>query len=301
MIQGDLKNGNGTIERLGDGTHIVRAYGNPYLLDQPGVYCENTDAEETERIYAKRFVNKQIFFQSELEEARNQLLSWNDTHAIRIGMTGYSKITSENLENWGIKRHAYERACEDILGRSIHALQEEYPGIKISIPDDASNMGVDLAITNVARFLDISHLGHSFPRFMMYVVDDNDAVIVCESQAAYSNCFIDNLDLLISVGGRLQALTHDIDSATEKGQLIVFSDLMPLLTETKANPPTRNATGQVQDATGAFFPSVIFFVLHGQRPNLYKSTFIPWVTGIVVEEVRNLISPEIAYGGWKQL
>jgi hypothetical protein len=290
---------HGGVERLHEGTHIVRMLGKSYLLEQPGVFCENPDAQETERIYAKRFERKRIYLPDEAELARGEVLSFGEQDTINIGMTGYSSIKHEDCAAWGIQPGAYERACEEILANMVLALRNEFPGLKIGVCDGASDMGVDRAVINASRALDIPHLGHSCPGFMMYVQDDDDPVLVSATQEDYSNAFIDSLNFLCSVGGREHALMHDIVACIIKNKKVLVFDLIRSISTNRSGPPARDEKGKVQDATAAFLETIKMFQPIGQTLNPYED-LRNWVREAVVRETRKLVTPLTAFSSWKQ-
>lgn len=257
-----MPNPNGTIVRDGS-NHVVRVQGDhAYLLEIPGVVCENPDASEDSRIYSKTFRRKRIYLADKVDQARKEILGGNG--AFIIGMTGYSSIKPEQCLDWGLEVGAYEEACADILTTVIRGLQSEYQGIRVKLVHGASNMGIDASVMRVARNLNLDHLGHNCPKWMFYVEDNDEPVYVAANQESYSREFIISLMLLLSAGGRMQALEHDIAAAIRHDKRLVLLNVVQAIA--KRPPLGRNANGDIGDATTAFQDSVI--QLEGIGPRL---------------------------------
>ena len=283
----------GMIHRKSDGV-VVRMVGQAHLLEQAGVVCENPDSPEEERIYAKTFVNKRIFLPDQFEQAKAEILG-SDNQLI-LGMTGYSSIKPKDCADWGIKPGAYEAACEDILGTVIRGLRKTFPGTTIKLFDGASDMGVDRALINVARKLNIEHLGFSCPKFMFYVNDDDDAVYVANSQKEYSDAFIRELDILYSVGGRMQALEHDMIAAIVYNKRLVPLEVLKAIS-TNGGPPARDADGKVLDATAAFYQA-IHMQSRGKYSNDPYADLRCHALEVTESIARGILPPESAFGSW---
>lgn len=290
---------HGSIERLSNGQHVVRVIGKSHLANLEGVTCENPEDPEDQRIYSKVFRHKRIYLPDEADKAQKDVLFLHKADTIVLGMTGYSSIKPADCAAWGVKPGAYERACEEIMANMVYSIRDEYPNVTICIADGASDMGVDQAVINTARRLGIPHLGHSCPQYMMYVVDDEDPVLVSANQEEYSDAFIQNLHILCSVGGRLQALMHDIKAAIVWNKKVILFDLVKTISANRGGPPARSADGAVQDATAAFLDAIRLYQLDGERVNPYD-TLREWVKVETTRVVRQLVSPEVAFSKWKR-
>ena len=282
----------GLIRRESDGSHTVMVKGASYVAALPGVDCVNPQAEEGERIYTKVFKRKPIFMPHEYERAVQEVLKGPDM--VVLGMNGYSSLTEQKCREWGVMPGGYEAACAGILSRIITELEATYPGVVVRLAHGASNLGVDGVIISVASKLNKGQLGHSCPRFMFYVEDDDVPVYVGKTQVDYANAFIDSLDVLVAANGREQAFRHDINAVFDKGKHVIPVNVLRSISTT-GGPPAVNADGKIEDAVAYF----------EQRVRLMYRAFAgsgdPFrdIVNHVVEEVcqisRQLISPQRAY------
>jgi hypothetical protein len=283
---------NGTITREGD-EFVVRANGGTYLLDQPGVDCENHDAPEGERVYVKRFKNKRIYLPGEYERAVKENLIGKDV--LVIGMNGYSALSVAQCDAWGVQPGAYEAACEGILRATYQSLSEAFPGIDIRFAHGASNMGVDKSIMKVARGLNRGELGHNCPKYMFYVEDDDAAVYVAASSDEYAEAFIDSLDVLIACNGRAQAFSHDIDAVFKKLKHVIPVNVLRSIS-TNGGPPAIGPDGRIEDAVAAFEQRV-----HMVAQQMFVASRDPFADLVVhiceaaTSIARQFISPERAF------
>lgn len=249
-----VSNTQGEIERV-EGKVAVRLRGNSSLAKMQGVTCLNARAAAGDRVYEKVFhhPNKAVF----LPDEEDRVVKWlrNVEDVVTIGMTGYSSLKPEVLKDWGLKPGEYEAACRDILACTILLLQREYQGIRIKLTHGASDMGIDRAVIEVARKLNLDQLGFNCPKWMFYVNDDEVPVYVAEDQESYADAFVRNTDILISVGGREQSLMHDVTAAIKYGKCLIVAPVMNAISS-NGGPPSRNGNGEVQDATQAFLTSV---------------------------------------------
>lgn len=281
----------GIIERDGAG-FIVKVRGKPYVGDLPGVTCENPEAPDAEKIHVKRFTKKRIYMPGEYAQAVREVLTGKDV--VIIGMNGYSSLTDEQCRTWGVQPGAYEAACEGILTTVCEALMATFPGIDLRFADGSSAVGVDKVLIKVARKLNRQHLGHSCPKFMFYVEDDDDPVYVAGDQAAYAGAFIDSLHILIAANGRVQAFEHDIDAVFKKLKHLIPINVLRSISTT-GGPPAIGPTGKIEDAVAAFEQRV-----HMANQMMYSSRD-PYrdMVGHVCESstsiVRTLVSPERAF------
>ena len=82
----------GTIERLADGSVVVKVTGATHLAGRPGVLCLNPEDPEAERIYSKSFTTKPIYLPHEYDRAFKECLRGNDV--VVLGMNGYSELNA---------------------------------------------------------------------------------------------------------------------------------------------------------------------------------------------------------------
>lgn len=241
--------GEGTIARQDDGSFIVKVKGATHLASMAEVACENPDAAEGDRIYTRVFHKKPIYLPHEYDRAYNEVLRGNDV--VVLGMNGYSALSDAKCREYGVRPGAYEAACAGILDRVINDLEQSYPGIKVRIAHGASTMGVDRVQIEVATQRNLNQLGHSCPKFMFYVPDDDVPVYVAASQVEYSNAFVDSLQILIAANGREQAFRHDIDAVFTKLRHLIPINVLRAIS-TNGGPPAINADGKIEDAVAAF-------------------------------------------------
>jgi hypothetical protein len=283
---------NGIIERDADGW-IVKVKGKPYVADQKGVTCENPDAKPEDQIHVKRFVNKRIYLSSQYDQAVKEVLSGIDV--IVLGMNGYSALSKETCLAWGVKPGAYEAACIGVLKSVYASLMSTFPNIDIRFADGASNVGVDHALISVAKELNRPHLGHSCPKFMFYVEDDDMPVFVADTQEEYAERFIDSLQILIAANGRMQAFEHDIMAVFKKLKHVVPVNVLRSISTT-GGPPAIGPNGKIEDAVAAFEQRVH---LAHQMVYSHRDPYRDMV-GHICETtaaiVRPLLSPERAFG-----
>ncbi|MCA9804879.1 MAG: hypothetical protein KC777_23075 [Cyanobacteria bacterium HKST-UBA02] len=285
----------GLIERTASG-FLVRVKGKSYLKGLPGVVCENPRAKESERVYSKSFARKRIYMPDEYDRAVRENLCGTDV--IVLGMNGYSELNDQQCQAWGVKPGAYEQACIGILKAVYSRLAKLYDGIDIRFADGASGAsgrGVDWAIIKAARDLNRPHLGHSCPKFMFHVDDDEDPVYVAETQADYASAFVDSLDILLAANGRMQAFRHDIMAVFEKMKHVIPINVLKSIS-TNGGLPSVDAEGRIEDAVETFEKRV-----HMLAQRVVYSSSDPYrsLVSHICEEasgiVRPLISPERAF------
>jgi len=282
---------NGIIEKDGDG-FVVKVQGKPYVASIAGVVCENPSAPPEQQIHTKRFARKRIYLHNQYQRAVAEVLTGTDV--VVLGMNGYSALNDEQCRAWGVKPGAYEAACEGILNAVCCDLTSNFKGIDLRFADGASNVGVDAVLLKVAKKLNRPHLGHSCPKFMFYVEDDDSPVYVAKTQAGYADAFIDSLQVLIAANGRMQAFEHDIDAVFKKLKHLIPVNVLKSISTT-GGPPAIGPTGKIEDAVAAFEQRVHLAAqaIYGGR-DPYKN-MLGHVTESTTAIVRNLISPERAF------
>lgn len=282
---------DGTITKEGN-IFVVRAMGSS-LAYIDGVICENSEAPVEERVYRKEFYNKKIYLPDEYDLASQNILIGENT--VVLGMTGYSRIGTEKCEQWGITEEVYIAACENFLGLTVHDLKREFPNINVKIVEGASDLGVDRAAISVADSLNLTHLGFSCPKFMFYVKDNEDPVYVAESQKAYADAFIRSLNILYSVGGRMQALHHDMMAAVYYNKNLVLLDILGSICRNGA-PQARDSSGRIENATAAFINSVRLLSSNIRGPGSYTD-HVREASNVTIDTARMVIGPA-AYSAW---
>ncbi len=217
-------------------------------------------------------------------------------NTVVIGMNGYSSISEKNCQEWGVKPGAYEAACAQLLRTCIEHLRSQYEGMRICIVHGASAMGVDNAAINVATAEDVPTLGHSCPRFMMYVEDDNVPVHVANTRMEYAEHFISSLDILVAANGREQAFRHDINAAFIRNKHVMPINVLRSISD-RGGPPAFGPDGKIEDAVAAFERRV-----HLVSQQLQGTELDPWKTILNHTQstmsliCRSLLSPNIAFG-----
>ena len=264
------------------------------LLTIPGVTCTNPEALPSKRQYEKRFVKRKIFFPEEESLAQAVLTGRN---VIRVGMTGYTSISPQNCADWGIKVGAYEAACGAVLTKMVMHLRENFPGCRIKVVHGASNMGIDKVIIEVANRLNLDMVGFNCLEWLFYVEDEDDfPVYVASTKAQYADAFIRNLDILLSAGGRIQALEHDMLAAIKYDKRLMILNLVKTLSA-NGGPPARDGAGKIQDASAAFEQCIFSdSTVSYQRMTDPFGDLLERVKGTSVHLARQLLSPEEAYG-----
>lgn len=239
----------GVIKQEGS-AFVVRMQGATHLAKLLDVECENPEKPEPERIYRKTFHHKPIYMPRHYEAAVTDHLSGNNV--VVLGMNGYSSIKPEQCVAWAIAPGAYEMACRGILKAACQQLRELFEGVDIRLAHGASNVGVDSSIIGVARELNLKNLGHSCPRFMFYVEDDDVPVYVARSQADYADAFIRSLKVLIAANGRAQAFHHDISAAFLQQKYVIPINVLQAISPIGGPKAFGDDGRTIQDAVAAF-------------------------------------------------
>lgn len=282
---------NGIILRDGDGW-IVKVKGKPYVASIAGVTCENPDAAPEQQIHVKRFAKKRIYTGRQYAQAVKEVLTGKEV--VVIGMNGYSALSEAQCRAWGVKPGAYEAACVGILKSVYQTLVTMYPTIDIRFAHGASNVGVDAALIKVATELNRPQLGHSCPKFMFYVEDDDLPVFVAKTQAEYAERFIDSLQILIAANGRVQAFEHDIMAVFKKLKHVVPVNVLRSISTT-GGPPAINADGKIEDAVAAFEQRVhLAHRMLYSTDDMYRD-MVGHLCQTTAAIVRPLLSPEQAF------
>ena len=280
-----------------EGKVLVEMIGAGYLAGMDGVECVNPGDPEAKRIYRKTFVRKPIYMPQQYQRAVAKHLSGTDV--LRIGINGYSVLTKEQCQAWGVREGTYEAASRVILVETIKRLQHKIPGVKVCIVHGASAMdtksikGIDAVAIDVGRRMSLSQLGHSCPKFMFFVPDDDIPVYVARTQAEYAMAFIDSLDILIAANGRNQAYEHDIDAVLKKRKHLIAINVLKSISVT-GGPPAINAEGGIEDAVAAmeYFIHMASDQLYG--PEIFEQ-LCDRVDMIVTKIARRTVSPDQAF------
>lgn len=252
VYEGSIRRENGIV--------IVEAKGDPSCVKY-GAVCINPDAPDDDKIYRKEFRNKQVYLFDEYEQVVRILRSNPATFV--LSMNGYSSLKEDWLRKYGIKKDDYEYTCVAILKRIIDGLRSEFPGIRLYLTSGASDMGVDLAIEQVAQdpLYNLNLMGFSCPRYMLYVRDDpRDAVFVAPNSDAYADFYIKSLDFLVATGGRDQALKHDVIAACLAQVRIHFVDVLSRLSSSGVPAVVIDEHGEkkIENAPAAFGRMISF-------------------------------------------
>jgi hypothetical protein len=239
------------------------------LLSLPGVVEEIIDG----RSYCtKVFTDTNIYTDYNLFR-REQLMS-DDKRRINLGTTGYSSLSKQFLEKYGIPEGAYAAVIERVL----FAIREKLAnrGVNMLLLDGFSEGDVDRAIRTTARVTDTPEVGFCCPKFMLYA-KDGGTVFVAPSQRAYSSAFSHSSELLLVTGGRGQAFDHDLKnffSVLNEGAAIPLN-VMGLIADADTLVPGFVATDtmdeegkpvlRVENAAAAIEQR------RGERPSTYDS------------------------------
>ncbi|MEI8252404.1 MAG: hypothetical protein WCG25_01305 [bacterium] len=242
-----------------EGNTVIQVLGSEGSLKY-GAICINTDSPEKERIYQKTFYKKPVYLPTEYDSFVKDHLSLQDNFVLT--MNGYSYMSEDHLLRYGIKAGEYEAACEAILKNAIKHLRGKFDGARLQLSYGASDMGIDMAIEKVARYFNIDLLGFSCPAYMMYVKDDEIPVFVANNSDDYADYYIRSADLLITTGGRKQALEHDVLATCIYNKRVHFVDVLNNLSSTGGVPATikgKDGKVVVDNAAAAFGRNISFF------------------------------------------
>jgi len=288
-----MKN-EGKIYRNKEKDVIVEIQGKPNLKDLPGVTCLDSHKPVAEKTYQKIFKKKQIYLPKEYDLAITTYLSGTDV--IIIGMNGYSSLTPQQCQEWGVKVGAYEAACSALLNTTISYLQNEFPGIDVRVVHGASNLGVDQAIINTANLMNRPQLGFSCPKFMFYVNDDDVPVYVASTQDEYSRAFAKSLDILIAANGRIQSFEHDIDAAFKFRKHVIPVNVLKSISTT-GGPPAFKEEGHIEDAVAAMelLVHMVSMQLGGERRDPWEN-LLEHIHKTIGSIARQVLSPRRAFG-----
>jgi len=274
---------NGLAIREGNKVRIlVKGHGDDsdiLELKDSSITCLNPDAAEDERVYEKIFAHREIYLSSEEKLAVDRYLKGGVKSIAIFGANGLSSIKDINLKAWHISHDKYRIAVETTLEVAYLRMREELgEGVDIRFVHGCSTQGtaergVDMAIINVATRLRCQMLGFSCPRYMMYVTDETDfPVLVCVNKDAYSEKFVENLDVLITCNGRVQTLEMDIKAAIFKRKFVVLYDLLSVISPT-GGPPAYGPNDEIEDAVKALI-SGMFMV--GGNLHIISKSGDPW-------------------------
>lgn len=286
----------GTIWRDGDDVVVEVTGGSESRGDQPGVTCANPNALPEDRVYRKVFTQKPIYLSDEYDRAVTGHLTGLDV--VVLAMNGYSRLTDDQCRDWGVHPGAYEAACKALFVGVISSLQREFPGVDVRIAHGASDMGIDRVAIEVSRRFNRMQLGHSCPKFMLYVVDDDVPVYVAATQEAYAKAFIDSLTILIAANGRAQSFEHDIQAAFSMLKHVVLVNVLKSISST-SGPPGINAEGEIEDAVAAM-DILVHSIEAGRstvRPDDPFSELCDRTSGVLIGITRSLLTPKRAYLG----
>ena len=266
---------------------------NAFLLKEEGVQCENPSAPDDERVYTKRFENKQIYLPHEWERARQEVLAGDKQ--IILGGTGYSEIRPDKCRAWGVTEEGYVAACEDIFAHVVSELREQFDGIEVKNANGASDKGIDRAQLRVNETLGIKGLGFNCPNWMFFVKDgDGLPVFVAANKLEYGDKFVRSLDVLISAGGRMQALENDILAAIKYNKRLLLLNVLKAISP-HGGPPARDGEGNIEDATAAFESAIMQVSVVNGYDALRKQA-----AESVREVARFILPSEAAYSAWKR-
>lgn len=283
----------GLVRRQDDGSFIVKVRGATHMRGMDQVVCENPDAADADQIFSRVFRRKPIYLPEEYDRAHAEILRGTDV--VVLALNGYSALSPQKCREYGVKPGAYEAACYSIFDGAIDGLLKAYRGIDIRIAHGASGMGVDGVQLKVAKHRNLKQLGHSCPKFMFYVEDDEVPVYVADSQLAYADRFVDSLDILIAANGREQAFRHDILAVFSKLKHMIPINVLKAISD-NGGPPAIGPDNKIEDAVAAYetrIHAASRMVVTGGDPFVDAKAHALEQTRAIA---RNLISPERAFG-----
>lgn len=239
---------DGLIRRLPDNTHEVYVW-SQYDLSAQG--AEIVSQGDPASLWRRVFHHKKIFLPHEREQAFSILSAHPNSFV--LSMNGYSSITEDMRDRYGIDKGAYEAACASLLQAVVGNVRNKFPSANVVITDGASAMGIDEAAMKAAELLGIMTLGFSCPEFMFYVTDDERRVYVSKSIKEYAENYIRPLHLLITTGGRQHSLHNDVIEGIKHGVRIHFVNVISGVAEIPVPATVSNGDGtrRVENACAA--------------------------------------------------
>jgi hypothetical protein len=271
---------------------IVETTGKDSLASLSGVICANPDAPSGERVYRKEFRQKRIYLADEYDRAVATELGGR--YPIIIAMNGYSSLSVEQCQAWGVKPGAYEKACEVLLTQIDGHVRAAFPDADVCYVHGAADMGVDKVIAATAKKLRRRQLGFNCPEYMFYVPDDDVPVYVAESVEAYADSFVRTSDVLIAANGRLQAFRMDISAVFMHDKFLLPVNVLRFISTT-GGPPAKRADGGIEDAVAHFEQR--FYAIGTQYFGLKGhdawASVVAEAQDVVAHICRRILAPEV--------
>lgn len=231
----------GHLARLANGTHELRIRGD---------FSSNTEMELLKRnrkdpaqsVYRKIFQNpdKKIWLPDEVEDFRQHLFTkFGDFET--IALTGYTDIGPVLREQFGINQQEYEEKVFELFDLCIKEAQAEpdLAGVTFIVTHGASDMCVDRVGNQVAAHNGLYQVGFNQYEWMPYVKDDSVDVVVGANKLQYHNNFIIFSNYLTCVGGREDALGHDIAKGIANRKRLFLAPILPFIAPAEIPPAFR--------------------------------------------------------------
>jgi hypothetical protein len=249
----------GVIVGKANGEYVVYVLGSsPDCIKYGAAWLNKDETDAKKKLYTKTFCKKKIY----LSDRLNEIIAMTEEKSVfPVSMNGYSSISKEWMEKYGVKDKAYEKIAGQVLHRMITAMKEEMPSARfILLNGDSDDMGIDMVIRNAADLHNITLIGVSCPKYMLYSRDDDKIVHVACTKKLYSDRFIRLIRLLVCMGGRQQSLVADIAAACEYRTRMHIVDIINEISE-RPIPSTIIVNGKevIENAARAFLEKITVF------------------------------------------
>jgi len=207
---------------------IIQARTNWLPEGVKGLNLLNPGALGGQRVFERVFERRApfIYLPDQLAEAMAYL---DFPNSFISSMNGYSN-TAELITRYGIPPGMYERRCEAMYSACLEGVRRKFSYAQYGIVDGAAPFGVDAANRAVAIKFRAKRLSFSCPSYMLLVDDEDESPIyVAPTSDDYADAYVKPLDLLISTGGREQALRHDVYFSCLESKRILFVDVTNMI------------------------------------------------------------------------
>lgn len=264
-----------------------------YLLDQPGVVRDGNELKK--RFPKSRFLHREKDIERAIRDFRIQC-------DYRIGTSGYSDVNEERCRELDIEPGQYEHSVVGLVSHSIAEVRRNIPAARSGIVYGSSDMGVDLALKQVADDNNIPIIGTTCLAYLWYV--DNGVagpkILIAKSKEDYNRLYVSQLDVLLAANGAETSFKMDVHAATEALIPVIPVDIIGMLGSKVPAFKTDPVTGQrkVNEAVGALLFSWRLLDWRSVAASHAEDRF-QIVSGqfssAVIARVREIIDPKYAY------
>lgn len=286
----------GVIVKKANGQYVVYVLGSSSDCLKYGAVCLNKDEPNPKKkLYTKTFSKKKIY----LSDRLNEIIAMTEEKSVfPFGMNGYSSISKEWMEKYGIKEDSYEKTAGQVFNIMISAMKTELPSARLMLFNgDSDDMGIDKVIRHAADLHNITLIGVSCPKYMLYSRDDNKIVHVACTKKLYSDRYVKLIRLLVCMGGRQQSLVADIAAACEYRTRMHIVDI---INEISARPVPAtvvvNGVEVIENAARAFLEKITVFGAPNsiiRYPNRTRfENLTEEVNSIAIDTCRLFMAPE---------